>query len=142
MPLDQEQKNRPIIFLIEDDVFMIELLAQVLSRAGYETLSFRLGKEAIEKFKETKPDLILLDILLPDANGLDVLREIRRMPEGAEAKVLVLSNIAEIVDKEQAKRLGALDYLIKANHSLPEILEKVNSLLMLPHASAALRQQG
>ena len=124
-----EQPKHPVVFLIEDDVFMIELLAQELLRAGYEALNFRLGKEAIEKFKEMRPDLILLDLLLPDMNGLDVLKEIRGMPGGADVRVVVLSNIAETIDKEQAKRMGAIDYLIKANHSLPEIMAKVQSIV-------------
>lgn len=122
--------------LIEDDLFMIELLANELTNAGFEPVSFKLGKEAIEKFEESRPDIILLDLLLPDQNGLETLRAIRRLPGGAHTKVIVLSNIAEGLDKEEAKRLGVIDYLVKANHSLPEIIDRVKKVLELPVPAA------
>ena len=117
------------IFVIEDDVFMVELLANELKNAGLETYSFQVGQAAIDKFVEFQPDLIVLDLLLPDKNGFEVLREIRRLPNGIHAKVMILSNMAEDADKDEAKRLGVQEYLIKANYSLPEILIKIQTLL-------------
>ena len=64
------------IFVVEDDVFMVELLANELKNAGLETYSFQTGQGAIDKFVELQPDLLILDLLLPDKNGLEVLREI------------------------------------------------------------------
>lgn len=109
---------------------MVELLANELKNAGLETYSFQIGQAAIDKFVELKPDLILLDLLLPDKNGFEVLREIRRLPNGANVKVMILSNMAEDADKDEAKRLGVQEYLIKANYSLPEILVKIQALLI------------
>lgn len=126
--LEELKKQR--IFLIEDDVFMVELLANELKNAGLEAYSFQIGQAAIDKFTELQPDLILLDLLLPDKNGFEVLREIRRLPNGVNTKVMILSNMAEEADKDEAKRLGVQEYLIKANYSLPEILVKIQALLL------------
>ncbi|QQG45569.1 MAG: response regulator [Candidatus Sungiibacteriota bacterium] len=117
------------ILLIEDDVFMVGLLVHELQEAGFEVVTAKTGVEGIKKFPEVKPDLILLDILLPDQNGFDTLRTIRRQPGGPGTKVIVLSNLAEWSDVEEAKRLGALDYLVKTNFSLEEIVEKIQSAL-------------
>ena len=124
-----EEFKKQKIFLVEDDVFMVELLANELKNAGIETYSFQIGQVAIDKFTELKPDLILLDLLLPDKNGFEVLREIRRLPNGVNTKVMILSNMAEDADKDEAKRLGVQEYLIKANYSLPEILVKIQAIL-------------
>ena len=125
-----EEIKKPKIFIVEDDVFMVELLANELKNAGLETYSFQIGQTAIDSFSKLQPDLIVLDLLLPDKNGFEVLREIRRMPNGVQVKVMVLSNIAEDADKEEAKRLGVQAYLVKANYSLPEILAKIQALLL------------
>ena len=127
--MPQELKKQKI-FLIEDDVFMVELLANELKNAGLETYSFQMGQAAIDKFTELQPNLILLDLLLPDKNGFEVLREIRRLPNGVDAKVMIISNMAEDADKDEAKRLGVQEYLVKANYSLPEILAKIQAILL------------
>lgn len=127
--MPQELKKQRI-FLIEDDVFMVELLANELKNAGLETYSFQIGQAAIDKFTELQPDLILLDLLLPDKNGFEVLREIRRLPNGVDTKVIIISNMAEDADRDEARRLGVQEYLIKANYSLPEILVKIQAVLL------------
>ena len=123
--------KKPKIFVIEDDVFMVELLAHELKNAGLETYSFQMGQAAIDNFAQMQPDIIVLDLLLPDKNGFEVLREIRRLPNGVHAKVMILSNMAEDADKEEAKRLGVQEYLVKANYSLPEILTKIQAMLLV-----------
>lgn len=110
-------------------MFMIELLAKDLERAGFEVTIATTGSEGVKRFGDTKPDLILLDILLPDQNGFDALREIRRDPAGRATKVMVLSNIAEGPDMEEAKRLGVVEYMVKANFTLPEIVKKVQEVI-------------
>ena len=108
---------------------MGQLLGQALERAGFELIAAKTGTEGITKFQEGKPDIILLDLILPDQNGFDALRQIRRVPGGAEAKVLVLSNLARESQFEEAKRLGVVDYLVKVNFSLDEVLAKINETL-------------
>ncbi len=117
------------ILLIEDDVFMGDLLGRALERAGFALTAAKTGGEGVTKFQEAKPDLVLLDLILPDQNGFEALRQIRRAAGGADAKVLVLSNLARESQFEEAKRLGVADYLVKANVSIDEILAKINEVL-------------
>lgn len=126
-----DQTKKPKVLLVEDDVFMIELLGKELKDAGFDIDVADKGSKAIEKFKEAKPDLILLDILLPDLRGLDVLRQIRAVEGGNDVVVMVLSNIADKEEVEEAKKLGVTDYLVKANFSLTEIREKVKGALAM-----------
>ena len=123
------EEQKPKILMIEDDVFMSDLLGQALDKAGFEVAAAKSGTEGVDKFKEAKPDIILLDLLLPDQNGFEALRQIRRLPHGPETKVLVLSNLAKESNGEEAKRLGAVDYMVKANFSLDEIISKIREVL-------------
>ena len=117
------------ILLIEDDVFMAELLAGELARAGFNIEIGKTGKEGVDNFAKAKPDLVLLDLLLPDMHGFEVLQKIRQDPAGEKTKVIILSNLSEGRDVDEAKRLGATDYLVKVNYSIPEIVEKVRGWL-------------
>jgi CheY-like chemotaxis protein len=125
-----EETKKKKILLVEDDVFMIELLAKDLASAGYEVVVAKNGNEGVKKFEESAPDVVLLDILLPDQNGFETLRQIRRHPGGPAAKVMILSNIAEGPDREEAKRLGVTEYLVKANFTLQEIVKKIQEVLV------------
>ena len=118
-------ENSPKILLIEDDAFMVELLTHEFTNAGFEVAVARTGAEGVSRFREASPNIVLLDVLLPDQNGFDTLRKIRREPGGPEMKAMFLSNLSEETDIEEAKRLGAIDYLVKANFALPEIVERV-----------------
>jgi len=131
MPDEQQpQENKKYkVLVIEDDVFMVDLLNHEFTNAGFEVVIARTGKEGIEKYQETKPDLILSDLLLPDQKGFDTIRQVRRRPGGLEAKVIILSNLSEEGDIEEGNRLGVNAYLVKANTSLPEIVEKVREVL-------------
>lgn len=115
--------------MVEDDLFMIDLLVRALQQRHFDVTVAKTAKEAIENFKTVLPDIILLDISLPDQTGLDALREIRQLPEGPKTKVLVLSNLDTITTIEEAKRLGAADYLVKVRVTLPEIMDKIQSVL-------------
>ena len=117
------------ILLVEDDVFMIELFAKAAQDAGFAIENSQTGNDAIQKVSSMNPDLIVLDIMLPDMNGFEILRQIRRQPEGPSRKVFILSNLSEARDIDEAKRLGALEYMVKANTALTEIMEKIQAAL-------------
>lgn len=117
------------ILVVEDDVFMIELLSKELAVSGFDVVIAKNGTEGIKKFEESKPDLLVLDLLLPDMNGFDTLRKVRRSEEGRNVKVIILSNLSETSDIEEGRRLGVNDYLIKANYSLKEIVDRIRAIL-------------
>ena len=124
-----EEIKKSKILLIEDDAFMSDLLTTALIHAGFDVANAKTGGEGIRKFEEWHPDLILLDLILPDQNGFEALRQIRRMSGGPEAKVIVLSNLARESNGEEAARLGTIDYLVKSNFALDEIVAKIKSAL-------------
>lgn len=124
-----ESQTKKHILLVEDDVFMIDLLTNEFTHAGFEVTAAKTGQEGVAKFEEKKPDIIVLDILLPDQDGFETLRQIRQKSGGNEAKVIILSNISENSHVEEAKRLGVLDYLVKADLSLSEITARVKAVL-------------
>ena len=87
------------------------------------------GNEAIAFAKEKVPDIILLDLIMPEKNGFETLEELKKMPETKDIPVIVLSNLGQDTDIKQSKDLGAVDYLIKSNYSMPEVIEKIKMYL-------------
>ena len=108
---------------------MYKILTVKLKRAGFDVFLAIDGEEGIKKAKETKPDLILLDLILPKINGFAVLSEIKKTPVLKKVPVVILSNLGQESDVEKGLRMGAEDYLIKTNLSLSEIVEKVKKHL-------------
>ncbi|MEK9147894.1 MAG: response regulator [Patescibacteria group bacterium] len=117
------------VLLVEDDPFMATLLSQELAKEGFEVLLATNGEEALKNFKDSKPDALVLDILLPRRTGLEVLRDIRGLDGGADVPVVVLSNLEEASYIRDAEELGVKAYLIKANVQLAEIVAKVKEAL-------------
>ncbi len=117
------------VFAVEDDKFLRELLASKLIAEGYAVETAVDGKEALEKLPTVKADVILLDLILPDVNGFEILEKIKASPEHKETPVIVLSNLDQKEDLEKAKKLGAADFMIKANFALSEIVSKIRGIL-------------
>ena len=116
-------KNK--ILLVEDDEFLSRAYSDGLSRAGLEVDVARDGGEAMEQVKEEKPDLILLDLVMPTKNGFEVLEELRMDDDLKKIPVMILTNLGQDSDIEKGKNLGAIDYLIKTDLSMKEVIEKV-----------------
>lgn len=117
------------ILIIEDDKFLRELIAQKLIKEDYEVTEAIDGEEGIRKIKEEKPDLILLDLILPGIDGFEVLSRMRDDPEISSIPVIILSNLGQKEDVERGLKLGAKDYLIKAHFTPGEIIEKIKKNL-------------
>ena len=117
------------ILIVEDDKFLRELITQKLIKEGYETSEAIDGEEGIKKVKEEKPDLVLLDLILPGIDGFEVLSKKREDPALVQIPVIILSNLGQKEDVERGLKLGAIDYLIKAHFTPGEIIEKVKNAL-------------
>jgi len=117
------------ILFIEDESTLQKTFSDILKDEGYEVLNAFDGEEGLRLAQQELPDLILLDLILPKMHGFDVLKSLKENPETKDIPVIVLTNLEATTDIEKALELGATTYLIKANYSLKEILEKIKSAL-------------
>lgn len=120
------------ILLIEDDKMLLDMYAGKFIREGYEIMTAENGSEGLKLAKEQKPDLILLDIILPKLDGFSALKEIRKDETIKNTPVILLTNLGQDQDIQKGKALGADDYFVKANHTPTEVVEKVRTLLSRP----------
>ena len=117
------------ILIIEDDKFLRGLIAQKLKAEGYEVIEAAEGREGLEKVKKEKPNLVLLDLVLPGIDGFEVLKKIKEDPSTSFLPVIILSNLGQKESVEKGLKMGAVDYLIKAHFTPTEIIEKVKNNL-------------
>jgi DNA-binding response OmpR family regulator len=117
------------ILIVEDDKFLRELIVRKLNQENFDVVEAIDGEEGIKKTKETIPDLLLLDLILPGIDGFEVLSKIKEDPATASIPVIILSNLGQREDIERGLKLGAVDYLVKAHFTPNEIIEKVKTNL-------------
>lgn len=132
------------VFVVEDDPLLQHLLADklsILKEKGAEVHALGSGEEALQKAPEVKPDLIMLDLLLPGMSGFEFLEQLRKVAGFETTPVVILSNLSADADKEKAKSLGVIGYLVKANFSLKEISGAIEKILLgggaVPEATEA-----
>ncbi len=116
------------ILFVEDEMRLQEALGAKLKAEGYEILAAMDGKSGLEMAEKEKPDLILLDLILPKMDGFHVLEGIKAKPSISAIPVIVLSNLENEKDIERCLSLGVRSYLAKANYSLEEIAQKVSEV--------------
>lgn len=117
------------ILIIEDDKFLRELIARKLTNEDFEVSEAVDGEEGIKKIKEEKPDLVLLDLILPGIDGFEVLSQTKKEPTLVSIPVIILSNLGQKDDVEKGLKMGAVDYLIKAHFTPGEIIDKIKAAL-------------
>ncbi len=118
------------ILIAEDDKFLSRVLSDKLRRKGYKVYIASDGIEAINKIKREKPDLVLLDLIMPNKNGFEILEEIKIDEEYSDIPIIILSNLGQKDDVEKGKKLGVVDYLIKSNLSINAVVEKIEEVLI------------
>ena len=117
------------ILIIEDEKILANMYRDKFSQAGFKVLKAFEAKEGLALAKKEKPDLIILDILLPKENGIFFLEKWRKTPAISSALVIAFSNYDDPEIKRQAKKLGARDYLIKTDYTPEEVVNKVKEYL-------------
>ena len=117
------------ILFVEDESALQKTFGDLLRGEGYEMISALDGEVGLRLAKEKKPDLILLDLILPRIHGFDVLKKLKEDPETKEIPIIVLTNLERIGDVNKAIELGATTYLVKAQYSLEEVIEKIKKAL-------------
>lgn len=117
------------ILLAEDDRFLRRAAEVTLKQRGFTVLLACDGQEALDMARAYRPDLLLLDLLMPRKTGMEVLAELRAQPGTRDIRVLILSNSSKELEMQSARTLGVAGYWIKANLSLKELGDRVTALL-------------
>lgn len=117
------------ILVVEDDKFLRDMITRKLDKEGYETSQAVDGEEGLELIREEKPDLILLDLIMPGVDGFEVLEEMNDDADIKDIAVVILSNLGQKSEVERGLELGAEDFLIKAHFTPEEIIEKVKETI-------------
>jgi DNA-binding response OmpR family regulator len=117
------------ILVAEDEDFLVKALQDNLVAEGYTVGVAGNGEEAVEKVEKKKPDLILLDLLMPKKDGFYVLEKLKNNPKYKLIPVIVLSNLGEDTAIKKAMEMGADDYFVKSQHPIEEVIEKVKDYL-------------
>ncbi|MDO8577308.1 MAG: response regulator [Candidatus Wildermuthbacteria bacterium] len=117
------------ILVVEDESALQKALSDVLAQEGFGVISALDGEAGLRLAQEKKPGLILLDLILPKMNGLEVLEALKKDGATKQIPVIVLTNLEDMKNIQKAVDLGATTYLVKANYSLEEVLEKVRNTI-------------
>jgi DNA-binding response OmpR family regulator len=113
------------VMIFEDDDFLRSLVVTKLQKESLLVATNVDGANALAGVKAEKPDIILLDLMLPAASGFDILKELRNDAETKDIKVIIFSNLGDEEDITKGNELGATDYLVKSNFTLDELVEKL-----------------
>jgi DNA-binding response OmpR family regulator len=117
------------VLIVEDDDFFRDLIHKKLKSENFDVIEAADGKKGIEAIKEKKPDIVLLDLLLPNVDGFEVLSQARANADTANIPIIILSNLGQQEDIEKGLKLGANDYLIKSQFDMVQVIDKIKTLL-------------
>jgi DNA-binding response OmpR family regulator len=125
----EEPNKQSIVLIVEDDAFLVKAYQIKLKKMGVEVWTATDGSTALEFLKKDAPDLVLLDLMLPGMSGFDILEKIRENPTWSKVPVMILTNLGQPQDMERGKKLGIVDYIIKANTKISDIMLKIEDVL-------------
>ncbi len=117
------------VLIIEDDAFILETVVKKFKDSGFNTFFAKDADEAIKSIYENMPDIVLLDIILPKGNGLELLKKIKSDEKSSKIPVIIFSNLGSENDIKTAMESGASDYIVKASVSPLQVVEKVRSII-------------
>lgn len=118
-----------VVLIVDDDEFLLEMYALKFKEEGFGVEIAQSGREALEKMDSAHPDIVLLDIVLPEMDGFSVLQKMRGEKKSKGPLIVMLTNLSQKDDTERGMRLGADDYIVKAHYTPSEVVEKVRKLL-------------
>ena len=122
---DEMQSARKKILLVEDDETLAGVYTERLLAEGFDIRHVANGEEALSNAIEYKPDLILLDVMMPKISGFDVLDILRNTPETTNTRIIILTALSQEKDKERAQSLGVDDYLVKSQVVIADVVDRI-----------------
>lgn len=126
MDTKNESSNMKRILLVEDDDALANVYLSRLEIEGFEVRRVANGEDALATTLNFKPDLILLDVMMPKVSGFDVLDILRNTPETSKVKIIMLTALSQDSDKDKAEALGVDDYLVKSQVVITDVIERIN----------------
>lgn len=124
-PAETSSKQHRRILLVEDDDALANVYANRLQVEGFDVRRVNNGEDALATALSYRPDLIVLDVMMPKVSGFDVLDILRNTPETANVKIIMLTALSQDSDKERAKSLGADDYLVKSQVVIADVVDRI-----------------
>lgn len=124
-----EKSNSKRILVIEDEPSILKAMTEVFEMNGYQVMSATDGEHGLALASSGKPDIILLDLILPGKNGFEVLKELKASAELSKIPVVISSNLGDEEEIQQGLQLGASDFLIKADYDLKEVVKIIEKHL-------------
>lgn len=128
---EEQPKKKAKVLIVDDDAFLAGIYATKLELEGFEVASARDGEEGVKVALEEKPDLILLDVLMPKLDGFEVLKRLKSEETTKDIPVIMLTNLGQKEDVEKGISEGAVDYLIKAHFVPAEAVAKIKKVLKM-----------
>ncbi len=125
--MDNSQTKK--ILVVEDDDFIRDMYYQELTRAGFFVSAAPNGEEGVKLLQQNTFDLVLLDILMPGMNGLEVLKQIKENPQTQNLKVVLLTNLGQEITIKEGFKMGAIGYLLKASYNPDQIVQEVKNFI-------------
>jgi len=122
-------KKKRKILVVEDDEMICSMYKTKFEADGFEVFLANTGSEGLETARKEKPDIIMLDIILPQLDGFSVLTELKKDKQTKKIKVVMLTNLSTEEDKAKGDKLGAIDYLVKASLTPGEVSKKIEEYL-------------
>lgn len=117
------------VAIIEDDIAIVQMYRTKFENEGYEVATAPDGLTGLQLIESFAPDIVLLDLMMPNMNGLDMLSKLRNQPGGREAKVVVLTNMGDTETATKVYKMAADDYIVKAEMTPKQVAERVKALL-------------
>lgn len=117
---------KPTVLVIDDDSALVKLYSMALSARGFRVVTAKNGEEGMALADVERPDVILLDVMMPEVHGLHVLDILKATPELADTKIIMLTALSDQKTKERAFECGAFDYIVKSESSMADIIDKIN----------------
>lgn len=117
------------ILIADDEQYIAQAYMDGFSRAGHEVHTVGDGEAAVEQANKLKPDVILLDLIMPKMNGFEVLKALKDSADLKTIPVVILSNLSQETDRQEVMKLGAADFIIKSDKSLKQVIEQVSKQL-------------
>jgi DNA-binding response OmpR family regulator len=123
------EPSKTKILIVEDEEILLTALSEELKQEGFIVVGAKDGQEGVEMAQAEKPDLVLLDLVMPRLDGIGALKAMKDNAEIREIPVVILTNLSDYDKISDALSLGAMDYLVKANYRLEDLVNKIKTVL-------------